>query len=82
MSKQLNMIVHDYLSMSFDEQLALVQQIRKNKYTIRPAAQKHKKRAAKSKVKPTANKLAALLNSLPEDQRAAVLASLQGTKDA
>lgn len=78
MSKQLADIQKDFLLMTPEEQLALVQRVRHNKYTVRPALKKRKSKAAKSARKPAANKLAALLKSLPEDQREALLAQLTG----
>ena len=73
MAKQLRDLLIPLSSMSDNDLMAKIEQIRKNKKEIKPATTKHNKATTKKKV----GKIADLMSSLPEEERLKMMKMLE-----
>lgn len=68
MAKQLRSFYKDFLDMSQEEKRAVILRVRTNKYSVKPAVQGHKKKAAKKTQRKSNKKLDSLLSQLSPEQ--------------
>lgn len=68
MAKQLTEFYKDFLDMTYEEKRVVIERVRTNKYTEKPAVKGHQKKAAKKKEAKSNKKLDNLLSQLTPEQ--------------
>jgi len=77
MSRRLETLLKPFLSASAEDQLKLVQGIRRRKFTEKPAVVARQTRARKKVEKTTTDRLSRILAGLPPEELAAMLEKLK-----
>lgn len=76
MTKQLSDIITTFSKLPYEERLAIIRRVRKNKYEVRPAIMLRKKKDTASKVQKENKKIQDLLKDLSTEEIAGIMASL------
>lgn len=81
MSQTLADLVTDLSQEDHEKQLERIRKIRKNKYSAKPGAQKHKKKAAQKKENKRKQNLLSRVDNLSEEERQELIRMLEEEQD-